>query len=77
MPAISARLTEPLLSQAVLRRHHEIQRVVPHRGGAHQVVGLGRQGDHRHFSAAMEDLFVGHFRIEKLNIQRHVRGIAG
>jgi hypothetical protein len=56
----------------MLRRDHEIQRVVPHRRGLDQCVRLGRQGDHGQFGAAMENFFVGHFRIEELNIQRHV-----
>ncbi|MNY61094.1 hypothetical protein D3C86_1977310 [compost metagenome] len=59
-----------VIEQRVLRRDHEIQRVVPHRRGLDQGVGLRRQGNHRQFRAAMENFFVGHFRIEKLNIQR-------
>ncbi|MNL31836.1 hypothetical protein D3C87_1536460 [compost metagenome] len=61
--------------QRMLRGYHEIQRIVPDRRGLDQSVGLRRQGNDRQFGAAMEDFLVGHFRIEKLNVQCHF-GIA-
>ncbi|MNN87651.1 hypothetical protein D3C81_2052360 [compost metagenome] len=61
----------------MLRGDHEIQRVVPYGRGLHQGVGLRRQGDDRQLGAAMEDFFVGHFRVEELDIQRHLRVAPG
>ncbi|MNW69276.1 hypothetical protein D3C74_482510 [compost metagenome] len=56
----------------MLRGDHEIQWVIPDRCGFDQRVRLRREGDDRQFGAAMENFFVGHFRIEELNIQRHL-----
>jgi len=61
MPGYIRQADGTVADQAVFRRHHKIQRVVPHPGGAYQVVGLWRQGDHCDFRTAVEDFFVGHF----------------
>ncbi|MNE53802.1 hypothetical protein D3C80_1485490 [compost metagenome] len=55
--------------QAVLGSGDEIQRVVPDRHGLDQAVRFRGQGNNGKFGAAMQDFFVGHFRIEELNIQ--------
>ncbi|MNN50560.1 hypothetical protein D3C81_1651530 [compost metagenome] len=55
----------------------EVQGVVPHRHGFDQVMRVGRQGDHGNFGAAMQNFVVGLFGIQKLNIQRHGRVLAG
>ncbi|MNG30943.1 hypothetical protein D3C84_1166660 [compost metagenome] len=39
----------------------EIQGVVPHRYGAHQMMRLRSQSDYGDFRSAMEDFFVGYF----------------
>ncbi|MNF03404.1 hypothetical protein D3C80_2027140 [compost metagenome] len=64
-----------IVEQRMLGGDHEVQRVVPHRRGLDQGVGFRRQGDHRQFGPSVEDFFVSDFRIEKLDIQRHL-GIA-
>ncbi|MOA43808.1 hypothetical protein D3C78_1660000 [compost metagenome] len=61
-----------VIEQRMLRGNHEIQRVVPHRGGLDQRVGFRCQGNDRQFGAAVENFLVGHFRIEELNIQCHL-----
>ncbi|MCY1356026.1 hypothetical protein D9M69_424650 [compost metagenome] len=54
----------------MFRRGDEVQRIVPHRHRLHRQGGFRRQGDHRQFHAAVENLFVGHFRVEELDVQR-------
>ncbi|MCY1364474.1 hypothetical protein D9M69_512760 [compost metagenome] len=63
--------------QGMLRRGDEVQRVVPHRHRLHRQRGFRGQGDHRQLHAAVEDLLVGHLRIEELDIQGHLRVGAG
>ncbi|MNQ86900.1 hypothetical protein D3C85_1021060 [compost metagenome] len=63
--------------QRVFGCGNEIQRVVPYRDRMHRFAGLRGQGDHRQLGAAMQDFFVGHFGVEKLDVQRHLRVRAG
>ncbi|MNP13820.1 hypothetical protein D3C76_1061170 [compost metagenome] len=66
-----------LAGQRMFRRGDEVQRVVPYRHRAHRLGGFRSQGDHRQFGAAVQDLFISHFRVEELDVQRHLRMRAG
>ncbi len=63
--------------QGMLGGDDKIQRVVPHRHGADQVMRFRRQSDDRQLGAAVEDFLVGDLRIEELDIQRHLRILPG
>ena len=63
--------------QGVFRCGDEIQWIVPHGDGADRFAGFRGEGNHRQLGATMQHFFVRHFRVEELDIQRHLRVGAG
>ncbi|EST14100.1 hypothetical protein EDP1_3997 [Pseudomonas putida S610] len=61
----------------MLRGGYEIQRVLPYRYGVDQGMRFRCQGNDCQFGSTMQNLIVGLFRIQELNIQRHSRVLAG
>ncbi len=66
-----------LAGQRMLGRDDEIQWIVPDLHRQHRLGGLWRQGDHRQLGTAVQYLVIGHFRIEKTDIQADLRVRAG
>ncbi len=61
----------------MFRCDDEIQWIVPDLYRQHRLGGLWRQGDYCQLGTAVQYLVIGHFRVEKADIQADLRMGAG
>lgn len=63
--------------QRVIRRHHELQAVLPDRLRAQRGAGVRCQCGHRQFHLAAQHRRVSQFRIQELDVQGRLRMLCG